>query len=109
VRERLKQEEAVGVVVGLPLLPSGDRGEQAIKVEAFLQALRAALTIPVDLWDESFTTLEAERRRRVRGGRRDKRTDLAIDAHAAAVILEEWLRAHEAPSLSAAIPRENEA
>jgi len=108
VRARLQKEEAVGVVVGLPLLPSGDRGEQAAKVDAFVLSLRVALTIPVDLWDESFTTLEAERRRHERGGRSDRRPDLAIDAHAAAVILEEWLLAHEAPPLSAPTPRENE-
>jgi putative Holliday junction resolvase len=81
------------VVVGLPLLPSGDAGEEAAVVRAFVDTLRAVLVVPVDLWDESFTTLEATARRTARGDRRDARAH-PVDAEAAAVILEEWLREH---------------
>ena len=41
------QQEAVAVVVGLPLLPSGDRGEQAVKVETFVADVVSQLGLPV--------------------------------------------------------------
>jgi putative holliday junction resolvase len=80
------------LVVGLPLLPSGDRGKQAESAEAFAADLARAIDVPIDLWDESYTTLAASARLRERGVdlRRDRS---ALDATAAAVILEEWLGA----------------
>lgn len=87
VARLVHDNDARRVVVGLPLLPSGDRGEEAQLVEQFAATLRATLAVPVELWDESFSTLEAARRRTERGARGS--TDL--DADAAAVILEEWL------------------
>jgi putative holliday junction resolvase len=87
------RQEAVGhVVVGLPLLPSGDHGEQAAHVIAFMTDLAPALAaegVPWSWWDESYTTLAAAARRRERGGRIGR---AGLDAEAAAVILEEWLR-----------------
>jgi putative Holliday junction resolvase len=109
VRDCLRREEAVAVVVGLPLLPSGDRGEQAVKVEKFAGALAGVLGIPIDMWDESYTTLEAELRQRERGRRRDRRAAPALDAQAAAVILEEWLRVHESSVVRAGTQPESSA
>jgi len=90
---RLVEENAAGrVVVGLPLLEDGRRGEQARRASAAAAALRKALAVPVVEWDERYSTLEAEaclsaagvgqRRRR---GRRDQA--------AAAVILQSYLDA----------------
>ena len=87
------REDACHVVVGLPLLPSGDRGEQAERVEAFMARLGPALEtagVSWSWWDESYTTLAAEDRRRERGAR-PGRGQASLDAEAAAVILEEWL------------------
>jgi putative Holliday junction resolvase len=54
---RLVQEhEPVRVVVGLPLTLRGERGEQAQATERFAAALRAAVDVPVILFDERFTT-----------------------------------------------------
>ena len=80
------------LVVGLPLLPSGDRGEQAVLVMAFVDALAPTVDVPVDLWDESYTTVTATERLRSYGAD-VRRQPAAIDAAAAAVILEEWLNA----------------
>ena len=44
------------VVVGLPLTLRGERGEQAQATEAFVEALRSRLEVPVETWDERFTT-----------------------------------------------------
>jgi putative Holliday junction resolvase len=44
------------VVVGMPLTLKGEHGEQARETEVFVDALRAALDIEVDTYDERFTT-----------------------------------------------------
>jgi len=93
------RDEGVGhVVVGHPLLPSGDRGEQARAVEGFLAELGPALEAAGatwSYWDESYTTLTAQERRRERTSRR-RGEGPGLDAEAAAVILEEWMRAQDA-------------
>ena len=54
---RLVQEQEAGqVVVGHPLTLRGERGEQARVTERFAETLRAALDVPVVLFDERFTT-----------------------------------------------------
>jgi putative holliday junction resolvase len=53
----LVRSEAVDrVVVGLPLTLRGERGEQAEETERFAEALEAALDVPVERYDERFTT-----------------------------------------------------
>jgi putative holliday junction resolvase len=59
---RLVEAEAVEqVVVGHPLTLRGARGEQAQATERFAAALRAAIDVPVHLFDERFTTDLAQR------------------------------------------------
>jgi putative Holliday junction resolvase len=52
----IDSEHAERVVVGLPLTLRGERGEQAAETERFADALRAAVDVPVELFDERFTT-----------------------------------------------------
>ncbi|HYQ10605.1 MAG TPA: Holliday junction resolvase RuvX [Gaiellaceae bacterium] len=79
---RLVREEAPGrVVVGLPLTLRGTRGEQAAETERFAEALQRVLDIPVELFDERFTTDLAEQT----AGAAPK------DALAAAHLLSGWL------------------
>jgi putative Holliday junction resolvase len=49
-------EEVERVVVGLPLTLRGERGAQVAETERFVEALRAALDVPVESFDERFTT-----------------------------------------------------
>jgi len=60
VREIVEKEQVERVVVGLPLTLGGERGEQAKETERFVEALRAALPVPVELYDERFTSVLAE-------------------------------------------------
>ena len=50
------EEEAERIVVGLPLTLRGERGEQAAETERFVESLRAVVDVPVELFDERFTT-----------------------------------------------------
>lgn len=54
--ELVRAEEAERVVVGLPLTLRGERGEQAEETERFAEALEAILDVPVERFDERFTT-----------------------------------------------------
>jgi putative transcription antitermination factor YqgF len=57
----VKSEQAELVVVGLPLTMRGERGEQARETEAFVDMLRGAVEVPVETYDERFTTDLAQR------------------------------------------------
>jgi putative holliday junction resolvase len=52
----VRLEGAERVVVGLPLTLRGERGAQAHETERFVEALRGALDVPVESFDERFTT-----------------------------------------------------
>jgi putative Holliday junction resolvase len=52
----VREEEVERIVVGLPLTLRGVRGEQAVETERFVEALRSAVDVPVELYDERFTT-----------------------------------------------------
>jgi putative holliday junction resolvase len=84
------------VVVGLPTGMSGREGPQAASVRAFAERLVGEVgpAIRVEFWDERLTTAVAERALRGRGGRRRDRG--AVDAVAAAVILQGYLDANRA-------------
>ena len=56
LRDLVRDEEAERVVVGLPLTLRGTRGEQAVETERFVEGLRAVIEVPVETFDERFTT-----------------------------------------------------
>jgi putative Holliday junction resolvase len=95
IRARLVEFEVSHVIVGLPLNMDGSAGPAARAAEAFAARLREACGLPVDLFDERLTSFEAEERLRELSGTRsrDKGRDKGrIDAVAAGIILESWLR-----------------
>jgi putative Holliday junction resolvase len=84
------------VVVGHPLLLSGEAGTRAHHAEAFADALRSVLEVPVVLHDERLSTAEAERALREAGVRgRDRRR--SVDRSAATVILQSYLDGSSEP------------
>ncbi len=93
------EQEAEGIVMGLPLSLNGDVGPQAQKTQGFARALANILPMPVVLWDESLSSVEAEELLIAQGVSRAKRRE-KIDQTAAALILESYLvhrRATNAP------------
>ena len=82
LRALVQEHEAERVVVGMPLTLRGERGAQALETEAFVEALRGAVDLPVETYDERFTTTLAARD----GGESDE------DARAAAHLLESYLQ-----------------
>jgi putative Holliday junction resolvase len=78
------------VVVGNPLLLSGQAGDRTRHAEAFAEALAPFVGVPVVLQDERLSTKQAERALRDAGARGVARRR-AVDASAAVVILESFL------------------
>jgi putative holliday junction resolvase len=77
----IRERDPERVVVGLPLSLSGRDSAQTIEARAFAERLGRALSVPVELHDERFTTALAQQRPGT----------AAEDSRAAAVLLEEWL------------------
>jgi putative Holliday junction resolvase len=88
----VREHDVTLVVIGHPLLLSGEAGERAYHAERFADALRGFLGTPVELHDERLSTVEADRalREAGAGGRARRRV---IDRSAATVILQSWLDA----------------
>src|SRR5262245_32305257 len=61
------QHEVTRFVLGLPLELSGAKGPAAQAVEALAAALTARTKLPIDLWDERFTSALAEQSLRDEG------------------------------------------
>jgi len=78
----IRDLEAERVVVGLPLSLSGRDSAQTVEVREFAERLARALDVPVELYDERFTTSLALQA----GG------TSSLDSRAAATLLDEWLR-----------------
>lgn len=55
----IEAQEPELVVVGMPLTLRGDHGEQALETAAFVERLRAAVELPVETYDERFTSVLA--------------------------------------------------
>jgi putative Holliday junction resolvase len=91
----VREHGVTAIVVGHPLLMSGEAGERAHHAERFADALRSFLEIPVVLHDERLSSVEADRALREAGvgGRARRRT---VDRSAATVILQSWLDAERA-------------
>lgn len=79
--EVIEREEVERIVVGLPVTLRGERGAQAEETEAFVSALRGITDVPIESFDERFTTKLAEA----------QPSDAPPDAVAAAHLLSTYL------------------
>ncbi len=77
----VEELDAERVVVGLPLTLRGERGQQALETDAFVTVLSERIAVPVEMYDERFTTTLAQRHA----------SDTPDDALAAAHLLQSWL------------------
>ncbi|MCX7614717.1 MAG: Holliday junction resolvase RuvX [Clostridiales bacterium] len=96
--ERLAQkiyEEAISrnvseIVLGCPKNMNATEGEKAKKSIAFAETLRNLTGLPVVLWDERLTTVDAHRILHA-SGKKEKKYRKVIDAVAASIILQNYL------------------
>jgi putative holliday junction resolvase len=89
--ESIASEYAVArVIVGHPISHAGEETEMSRRVVRFAEELRSRLPLPVDLWDERLTSLEADRSLRESNARGKKRRQ-ARDRVAAQILLQSYL------------------
>lgn len=86
----LAEKEVELVLVGLPRNMNGSYGPAALKVEEFVAALRAVITVPIKTWDERLTSAQANRLLIQGNVRRDQRKE-KVDKMAAAILLQSYL------------------
>lgn len=91
----IREMQVSRIVVGLPLHMSGREGSQAAAAREFARALAERTGLPVELWDERLTTVEAERVLRASGVSHRKRSEV-IDRLSAVLILQSYLEAQAA-------------
>ena len=90
VAEAAREHEAERIVVGLPLLMSGERGEAAQAAERFAAMLERRSGLPVETYDERLTTALSQRRLRETGVRTGH-ARARVDQGAAIALLESYL------------------
>ncbi len=78
------------IVVGLPLNMNGSDSERTTAVRAFVLALQEKLPIPIQVFDERLTSMQAERLLQ-EGGLRRKERGKVVDKVAAVIILQTYL------------------
>jgi putative holliday junction resolvase len=88
VVQLVREVGAERVIVGLPVSLSGGDSDQTRETRAFAERLSAALDVPVELYDERFTSSLAQQA----GG------TSSLDSRAAAVLLDEWLNVRRPPA-----------
>ena len=86
----VRQHQVGQIVAGLPRSMDGSLGEQADKVQTFVQELCGHTEVPVEFRDERLTTVSAKRLRQA-ANRKKTREKVRHDAIAAALILQGYL------------------
>lgn len=94
------EHEATGVVAGMPFSLDGTLKPQAHKVQAFLDELARALSVPIHTVDERLTTSQANRVL-IDAGRRSRERKQVVDQVAASLILQTFLDQRALGGLSA--------
>lgn len=92
IAELVAKEDARVIVVGLPRGLQGQETAQTAEARAFARQLEARVKVPIVMQDEALTSAGAEDRLRQRGKPYDKGD---IDAEAAAMILDDFLKTTE--------------
>lgn len=90
LKEILRDQEVEMILIGMPRNMDGSYGPAALKVQEFVAALKGAVTVPIQTWDERLTSAQANRFLIQSNVRRDKRKE-KVDKTAAAILLQSYL------------------
>ena len=90
IRAIVEEVEAEIVVVGLPLSLDGSEGKAAKAAREEAKAIGQIVSLPLEMHDERFTTVEAERLLKEQGLKAPERRKV-VDKVAAAILLQAWM------------------
>ena len=89
-------KQAIGIIIGLPLMPDGSEGPQVKRIKHFAHLISQRTLIPILLQDESYSTYEADALLRARGLNTAAR-DNVDDQVAAQIILNDFFQRASLP------------
>lgn len=90
LRKLIREYDVTEVVVGIPFKMNGELDAQTRKILRFAKLLRNTFHIPVNTWDERFSTVAASKTLELGNVKRKKKAAL-IDKVAAVIILQGYL------------------
>jgi len=90
LKEILRDKEVEMLLIGMPRNMDGSYGPAALKVQEFVAALKGAITVPIQTWDERLTSAQANKFLIQTNVRRDQRKE-KVDKTAAAILLQSYL------------------
>lgn len=93
LQDYVRREDVERFVVGLPRQTNGRDSDNLPRVQRFVQQLKAAFPeIPVEMWDERYTSVIAHRTMLESGiGRMARRNKALVDEISATIILQGWM------------------
>lgn len=91
LQQLIAERQVTILVIGLPYSLAGEWGKQAQRTEKYAERLASVLKLPIEYMDERLTSIEAETQLKSKKGFSPRRDKAQIDAHAAAIILQQWL------------------
>ena len=89
----IAEQKIALLVIGLPTKADGSDSDTAVWIRDYAADLQQHIDVPIEFWDESYSTVKAEESLRLRG-KRGKKARQRVDALAAAFILQSYLDAH---------------
>jgi putative Holliday junction resolvase len=92
LEEIIRQYQVSEMVMGLPLRMTGAEGIQAEKMQLFAEEIRRRFRVPVHLWDERLSSVQANRLLRETEMSIKRRAEV-VDQMAAVLILQSWMDA----------------
>ncbi len=94
INDFIKEERLEGIVIGYPERTDGKFTDKTVKVDAFIEKLKEALTksLPVYKQNEAYSTVIAQEKTKHYSKKKKKNQKEKIDSAAAAVILQEFIQ-----------------
>ncbi len=92
----VSREPVERIVIGKPLLPNGEPSENFARVQQFVNRWRKAMpSVPIEYYDERFTSVLAHRAMIDGGlGRKARQDKALVDEISATIILQDYMRGH---------------
>lgn len=89
----IQKEEVERIIIGKPIQPNGQPSENLARVEQFVNRWRNHQTIPIEYYDERFTSVLAHRTMIDAGLHKKARQNKElVDQISATIILQDWLK-----------------
>tara|TARA_Y100000815_G_scaffold261150_1_gene273266 strand:+ start:594 stop:935 length:342 start_codon:yes stop_codon:yes gene_type:complete len=93
VAKLAREEGVVLILIGMPYLPSGVKGTQAVLTEKFISDLTGLTRVPIKTVDERMSTIEASQMlaQSPHSKKRIRKNKGILDSASAAIILQAYL------------------